>query len=125
MSSANKRRGTTFERAIEGYLLEEGLSATRLPRAGSRDIGDLHVQIKGQPGPEYLVIEAKARKALNLSEWLKEAEIEAAHHEARYGRPTHPIVIHKARGRGTAEARVTMTLADFIGLLRAQGVVGV
>lgn len=122
MSSANKRRGTTFERAIEGYLLEEGLSATRLPRAGSRDIGDLHVQITG---PEYLVIEAKARKALNISEWLKEAEIEAEHHEARYGRPTHPVVIHKARGRGIAEARVTMTLADFIGLLRAQGVVGV
>ena len=122
MSSANKRRGTTFERAIEGFLLEEGLSATRLPRAGSRDIGDLHVQING---PEYLVIEAKARKALNISEWLKEAEVEAEHHEARYGRPTHPVVIHKARGRGTAEARVTMTLADFVALLRAQGVFGV
>ena len=122
MSSANKRRGTMFERAIEGYLLEEGLSATRLPRAGSKDIGDLHVQIKG---PEYLVLEAKARKALNISEWLTEAEVEAAHHEARYGRPTHPVVIHKARNKGIAEARVTMTLANFIALLRAQGVVGV
>lgn len=120
MSSANKRRGTMFERAIEGYLLEEGLSATRLPRAGSKDIGDLHAMIKNR---EYLVIEAKARKSLNISEWLSEAEVEAENHEARYGRPTHPVVIHKARGRGIADARVTMTLASFVALLRAQGVI--
>ena len=31
MSSANKRRGTTFERAIEGYLLEEGTICDQTP----------------------------------------------------------------------------------------------
>ena len=120
MSSESKRKGSLFENQIEQWLLDSGLDAQRLPRAGAKDIGDVHVRIKGD---EYLVIECKNVKRVDLNEWIRQSEVESANHQARYGRPTHPLVIHKARGKSIDQARVTMTLGSFVEFLRHREIV--
>lgn len=116
---ANKARGSRFEIDIETWLISNGLDASRLPRSGAKDIGDVHIRIKGD---EFIVAECKNVKRMDLNDWISQAEIEATHHENRYGRPSHPIVIHKARNKPIDQARVTMTLGSFIDFLRQRGV---
>lgn len=119
MSAAGKARGSRFENDLERWLIDAGYEAQRLPRAGTKDIGDLHVRLKDET---YLVLEAKARKALALAEWVKEAEVEAAHHESRYGRESTGVVVHKKRQAGIGDAYVTISLVEFMEFLRLRGI---
>ena len=41
MSTANKRKGSQWERDVEDHLNTQGVKARRLPRAGSKDVGDV------------------------------------------------------------------------------------
>ena len=119
MSAAGKARGSRFENDLETWMIDAGYDAQRLPRSGSKDIGDLHVRLKDET---YLVIEAKNRKSLALSEWVQEAAVEAAHHEARYGRESTGIVVHKKRQASIGDSYVTVPLADFMEILRLRGI---
>lgn len=119
MSSANKAKGTRWENEVEEYLNGSGLKARRLPRAGSKDIGDVAIELE----QTVIVLEAKNVKdaASQMAQFLREAAVEADNYEAKYGRPTVPAVITKTRQRGTHAGRVTMMLEDFICLLRWNG----
>ena len=119
MSTANKRKGSEWERDVEDYLNEQGLEARRLPRAGSKDIGDVAVHAKHYD----IVIEAKnVRNAWSqMKQFLREADIEACNYDLKYDRTTIPVVVTKTRQASTGEGRVVMTVDSFINLLRWGG----
>ncbi len=120
MSAAGKRKGSLYESQLESWLIQSGYDATRLARAGSKDVGDLHVRLNDGT---YLVIEAKARKTMALREWIKESQVESVHHEEKYKAESYGVVVHKARQQPISDSYVTMTLTDFMELLRLKGVV--
>lgn len=117
MSSANKAKGSRWESDVEAFLNECGLKARRLPRNGSKDIGDVAVEL----GKSVLVIEAKNVKSPDMAQFLREADVEADNYEAKYDVPTLGVVVVKTRQKGTAEGRVTMTLDTLVELLRWNG----
>lgn len=118
MSAANKAKGSRWEIDLESFFNDSGLHARRLPRAGANDIGDVSVELKSG---RVLVVEAKNVKAANMSEFLRQASVEADNYENKYNQPTVPVVITKTRQRGTADGRVTLTVETLIDLLREEG----
>lgn len=117
MSSYNKAKGTRWESDIEEFVNQSGLRARRLPRTGAKDIGDVAIEL----GKTVLVVEAKNRKATDMAQWLREAQQEAENYEKKYDVPTVSCVVTKTRGKGAHEGRVTMTLEDFLCLLKWNG----
>lgn len=118
MSAANKARGSRWEAQIEEHLNTCGLKARRLPRSGSKDIGDVAVELANS----VIVIEAKNVKAADMAQFLREADVEADNYEDKYKVPTLGVVVTKTRQKGTGEGRVVMTLDTFVELLRWNGV---
>lgn len=113
MSSYNKAKGSRFEADVEEFLNVTGHKARRLPRAGSKDIGDVALELD----KVVVVIEAKNTKTTEMAQYLREAEVEAENYEAKYNIATVPVVITKARGKKISDARVTMTLDTFANLM--------
>ena len=120
MSSANKRKGSLYENQLEQWFIDNGYDSQRLRLSGKDDQGDLHTRLNDKT---YLVWEAKARKQLNLAEWVREADIEAANHEVKRKVESWPAVVHKKRNASIGESYVTIPLATFMEFLRAKGVV--
>lgn len=118
MSTQGKIKGTRWENDIERYLNEVGLKARRLPRSGSKDIGDVAIELPDS----VIVIEAKNVKAADMAQFLREAAVEADNYEAKYHKATLGVVVTKTRQKGTGEGRVVMTLDTFVELLRWNGV---
>ena len=119
MSSAGKRKGSAWERDLEDYLNNEGLHARRLPRAGSKDIGDVAVHAKDYD----IVMEAKnVRNAWGaMAQYLREADVEADNYFDKYDVATVPVVVTKTRQAGPGDGRVVMSVDTFINLLRWAG----
>ena len=120
MSAANKRKGTTFEVSVEDYGNENGLHARRLPRSGSKDIGDVAIV-----GVDFdIVVECKNVKNVwgKMKEFLRQASLEASWYELKFGKPTIGVVATKTRQAGTGEARMTLTYDQFINLIRWGGI---
>lgn len=120
MSAAGKRKGSQWERDLEEHLNTSGLQARRLPRAGSKDIGDVVII-----GKTYdVVVEAKnVRNAWgSMKEFLRQADVEAANFEDKYHKATIGVVATKTRQSGTGEGRIVLTVDQFINLLRWGGV---
>ena len=69
-SRANKAKGREAEKAVSEYLNARGYTTERRRMEGSNDRGD----ISGIPG---VVIEVKAHKAIYLSQFVDEANVEA------------------------------------------------
>lgn len=115
MSKYNKVKGSKFEAECEEHGNSVGLRMRRLPRAGSKDIGDLALELNTGI---VLVLEAKNVKTPNMAGWLKEADVEACNYELRYDVTTLGAVITKTRNKSIGEARVTMTYDQFINLLK-------
>jgi hypothetical protein len=111
VSSANKRRGSGWERAIVEHLRPNGFPHAERRLAGSAtDRGD----IAGIPG---VVIEAKNQARHSLAEWLDEATREASNDRADLG-----VVWAKRRGIASAgRGYVVMEGDAFIALLRWAG----
>jgi len=115
----NKRNGAEWELRLLRYLRKEGFAAERLRLAGRDDEGDISIV---DPEVGYpVVIEAKsvgAGRPLRLSEWVKEATVEAENYRnARMldDRPL-PVVVIKAPNKPVNEAYVVMRLDDFLGV---------
>jgi hypothetical protein len=108
MTSANKAKGSQYERDVAKYLRANGFpEADRRYGAGVReDKGD----IVGVPG---FAIECKNQRTITLSQFLDEAIIEAKHARARFG-----VAVIKRRNRPTAESYVVMSLDQFAQLIR-------
>ena len=117
MSKYSKVKGSQWESNIEDYLNTEGFKARRLPRAGSKDIGDVALDL----GDKVIVIEAKnvASAWSQMLKFLREADVEAQNYTDKYNVETYPVVMTKTRQYGTGEGRVVMTIDQFLELLRA------
>lgn len=118
MSTYNKVKGTRFEVELENHINEAGMKARRLPRAGTKDIGDVSIILNNFA----IIIEAKNVKKQDMAQFLREADVESCNYELKYGMATVPVVATKTRGKRAGEARVTMTLDTLIDLLRLGGV---
>lgn len=114
MSSANKAKGTQFEREI-AELFTAWFEAQRLPRTGAKDEGDIEVRVTDQV---RLILEAKNHKSLALADWIRQAEVEADHREAKTGKACVPVVVAKRRGKGVAQSYVVMQADEFLLLLK-------
>ena len=111
--ASNKRRGAAFEIELADWLMEQGLNAQRLPRAGRNDIGDVYLPANN----DGYVIEAKAPRRdgrIDLSGWLREAEIEAENYRVQKRLVLAPssLVIIKASNKGIGESYVVQRLRD-------------
>lgn len=122
MSSANKAKGSRFESDVCEALQMWDIRAKRLPRTGSRDIGDAAFPLKNGG---TVVIEAKNRKSINLAEFLKEAAVEAANYEDKYPaeKPAFGCAVVKRRQRHVDNSYVVFELAEFVDFLKQMGVV--
>ena len=110
-----RRRGSSFESALVAYIRERfSLRAERLHLSGAMDQGDIAVD---DVGLVYL-IEAKAEKAINLSGYITEAEVERKNYCRARGIPESgvmPLAVVKRRGKGIGDAYVVTTLNQFFG----------
>lgn len=107
--------GTVMETLVAWYL-SDALDDDRIERRarnGAKDRGDIG-GVRTALG-ERVVVEVKDVARMDLSGWLREAEVERGNDDAAVG-----VVVHKRRGKGAAqmgETYVTMTLADLAVLL--------
>lgn len=105
--------GARFARIIAEHMataLGDDRIERRVPN-GAKDRGDIG-GVRTIMGARF-VIECKDRAQLNLSGWLREAAVEAAHDDAPHG-----VVVHKRAGKADpAEQYVTMTLETLLWLL--------
>ena len=108
MSNPSKQKGTFFESSLLPLLQEYYPGAERRALSGALDKGDFIL-----PGATWAA-EAKNRKTMALSAWVKEAEVEAFHLGVPYG-----VVIHKRRGiTDPGRQYVTTTLLPFLELTK-------
>jgi Holliday junction resolvase len=114
LSSQNKRKGSLFESQLEDHLNGQGAKARRLPRAGSKDIGDVAVTLRTG---RVIVIEAKNVKLVAMADFLRQAEQEALNYANKYDCDTYGVVVVKARGQSVGKARVTLTVDELMNLL--------
>jgi Holliday junction resolvase len=108
MTSANKAKGSDFERKVADYLAANGFpDADRRYGAGHNlDKGD----IIGVPN---MVLECKNQARIDLAGFLAEALVEAKNANKKYG-----AAVIKRRGKNVAESYVVMSLSQFVELLR-------
>lgn len=113
----NKGKGTAFESSIVDALVE-GLQDDRIERralCGADDRGDISgLRVRGH----RLVLECKNEavgKVFRLPEWVAQAKEGAENDHALCG-----VVVHKrSKTTNAYDQWVTMTVADFIEILRA------
>jgi len=90
------------------YLWRWWPDASRLPLAGSADIGD----VGGIPG---LTVQVKAVRKMALAAWLTEAA-----KQAERAQTAHYVVVHKRWGKGSpADWYVTLPLKQFAPIYQA------
>jgi Holliday junction resolvase len=118
VSAANKAKGSRWERDLEEYLNAWGSKCRRLPRAGSKDIGDLAIELKSG---RVIVIEAKDVRTPAMADWLRQATVEAINYEDKYKVSAYGMVAVKARQRGVGDARITLTVDELLNLLKWEG----
>jgi Holliday junction resolvase len=108
VASANKQKGSQFERDVVQYLRDHGFNAVerRYGAGAHEDKGD----IDGVPD---FAIECKNQRQINLAEFIEEALIEAKHAGRRFG-----AAIVKRRQRNVKDAYVVMSLEQFVELLQ-------
>lgn len=111
MSNPSKRRGTSAEAVVVGYLRAHGVPhAERRALTGNKDRGDI-------AGVIGVMIEVKDQSRDQLPKWSDEVDVQKANDSADIG-----VCWHKRRGT-TDPGRwfVTMTGAQFIDVLRLTG----
>lgn len=107
--SKSRAKGTAWESACALFLDERlPVSIERRTMAGANDRGDL-------AGVPDAIFECKNHRALELGEWMTEAEREADRDGGSL-----PIVLHKRRGKGNpGESFATMPIWALAELLKA------
>lgn len=115
-NKANKRRGSRFELDLLAYFREGGYNTERTPRTGTKDEGDLVVRL----GDHAIVVEAKATKAINLSEFVAEAKVEADNWASSRGHNPFrvwPLVVVKRRNHGIDKSYAVVELDTLLRLI--------
>mgnify|MGYP002640864697 CR=1 FL=1 len=121
MSAANKAKGTKFESDVANYLQSRGVRCKRHPRTGVNDIGDAGFPLnKGT-----MVLEAKARKSIDLATFVAESLVEAVNYEHKFPAeaPAFGAAVVKRRQKPIGDAYVVLTLDEFVELLQNVGAV--
>jgi Holliday junction resolvase len=118
LQKSNKRRGAAFEIELADWLMQQGLNAQRLPRAGRNDIGDVFLPASN----DIYVIEAKAPRRdgkIDLSGWIREAQVESENYRKakKLSVAPTPLVIIKASNKGIEDAYVVQRLSDVLAKL--------
>lgn len=107
MTNRSKQKGTSYESSVLPAIQEKRPNAERRVLQGKNDKGDFHI-----PDEARFVVEAKNCKEMDLSGWIREAEIEAANAGVLFG-----VVVHKRRGKtDPREQYLTMKFGDFLDL---------
>lgn len=103
--SKSRAKGTAWESRVVTYLRGMGFDhADRSPLRGSKDTGD----VTGVPG----VIECKNEKAVTLSVYLDELEVEKANANVEFG-----FVVFPRRSHSIEKGYCLMPLGQLPGLL--------
>lgn len=111
MSSASKRKGSTYEKDVVNYLIENGWKHAERRIAGdSKDRGD----IAGVPG---VVFECKNEKKMDISQYVRELEIEVANDKADVG----AAVVKKRGTTDVANHYAIMPMYMLVFLLKEAG----
>jgi hypothetical protein len=115
----SKARGTHFEVQVLTYLHDCGIEARRMPPAGAKDVGDIHIPTTAPVGrpPAPFVLEVKNVSRGDRAGWQAELETEIVNAGSYWG-----AVISKRVGKGNAhmaEQWVSMTLAQLAEILGA------
>lgn len=117
-NKANKARGAGYETALRDWFRALGYKAERLARRGSKDEGDVAVDL----GETVFVIEAKAVKQIDLAKFIEESKVEARSYAASRGMDESkviPLVVIKRRMKGVSQSYAVIeldTLTRIIGL---------
>ena len=107
-SRAIKAKGTNWESAIVKYCEDNGIPATRRPKAGNKDNGDINLC------DNLFTIEAKSVARLDLPGFLAELDVEMKNSKAHHG-----AVWIKKRGKTSpGDGYVVMSGDDFLEIVR-------
>ena len=115
-SRANKRKGADFETGLVGFLRGLGYEVARLARRGSKDEGDVAVDL----GDYVILIEAKNVKTMALSEWIQESQVEARNYAEARGMDESrviPLVVVKRRMKGVDKSYAVAELDTLLRLI--------
>lgn len=109
MGNKSKAKGTAWETAIVNYLHDSGsFRARRKTLSGNSDKGD--IEVLSVPN---VVIEAKNERSYKLSEWVKEANVEAKNADVEFG----VVWMHQTGKSNPADGFVVMSGDTFLRLL--------
>ena len=98
----------------EDHFNVNGIKARRLPRAGSKDLGDVCLHT-----PDFdIVVECKNVKNLDVAEALRQADVESSNYSLSSAPGKHRRTGDQDPHEGPGEGRVTLTIDKFIMLLR-------
>lgn len=115
-SRANKRKGSEYEQSLVSWVRGLGYKASRLARRGSRDEGDVAVDL----GDYVILIEAKNAKTMALSQWIQESQVEARNYAEARGMDESrviPLVVVKRRMKGVDQSYAVTELSTVLRLL--------
>lgn len=110
---ANKRNGATYEIQLVAWLRSLGHRAERRSKAGSRDEGDVALEI----GEYVYCIEAKNVAKVTLPEFLAQAHVQANHYAENRSMDRErviPLVVIKRRLHGIEKSYVVQELDAFL-----------
>jgi Holliday junction resolvase len=112
MANPNGRKGALFETDVMRWLRSLGAIAERLPKAGSKDEGDIVCIVAGKT----YILELKNRKSISLPAFWEEAIAEAENYAKARGLEQTPpaYVIIKRRNAGIEKAWVVENLEQWV-----------
>ena len=111
MSSTSKQKGSAHERAVVDYLKANGWKHAERRLAGDKnDRGD----IAGVPG---IVLECKNEKRIDLAQYMRELEVEAAIDKADAG----AAIVKKRGTTDVADYYAVMPVYMLVHLLKKAG----
>lgn len=112
--SKERAKGTAFVSSLLPELRRYYPRADHSALHGAQDIGDVVLD------EDRFVLEMKNQKTLAFSEWLKEAEVEAANYATKWSLPSTPAGVVVAKRRGITDPTrqyALMTFGDFLRLV--------
>jgi Holliday junction resolvase len=113
MSSANRRKGKTFERDVRAFFETLGLRVIKPQEGAKDDSGDALIYTRDGT---LICLEIKNEQQFRLSAYMQEAQLEAANSKA-----DHYAAVVKRRGKGTKDSYVVMPLEEYAALLIDKG----
>ncbi len=111
MSNTSKARGSRFESDFVKHMRGLGYDVERLRQSGARDEGDAVWRNGGIP----VVFELKATKAVNMTDFVRQAETEAFNYaKSRHIEVPFFAVLVKKRNAPMREAFVILPLYEYL-----------